>query len=134
MYQFLADLVLFFHFFITAFIILGLLLIVIGGINEWRWVRNPWFRYTHLLGICIIVLQAWLGRLCPLTIIENSLRDKAGESTYPGSFVAYWVHDLLYVDLPFWMLTVFYTLFTVVVFICWFKIKPTAFPKTIDGS
>ena len=35
-----------------------------------------------------VVAQAWLGRICPLTILENSLRAKAGGQTYDGSFIA----------------------------------------------
>ena len=127
MYLFLADLVLFFHFIIAVFIVAGLILILIGGLNNWHWIRNPWFRYAHLLGISIIVLQAWFGRLCPLTYLENSLRQQAGDAVYPGSFVAYWIQELLYYNLPFWVFTVFYTLFAVVVVICWIKFRPYPF-------
>jgi len=93
-------------------------------------VRNPWFRYAHLLGIGFIVFQAWLGRLCPLTYLENSLRENAGDASYPGSFVAYWMHELLYVDLPLWVLSVFYSVFAALVVLCWFKIKPDSMPPS----
>lgn len=75
------------------------------------------------------MLQAWLGKLCPLTHLENSLRDRAGEASYPGSFLGYWMQQLLYYDLPFWMFTVLYSAFAAIVLICWFLIKPAAFNK-----
>ena len=129
-YQLLADLVLVFHFAIVIFIVLGLLLIVIGGVRRWRWVRNRWFRYLHLVAIGFVVIQAWLGKLCPLTYLENSLRDKAGEATYSGSFIGHWIQSVLYYDLPFWVFTVLYTLFGLIVFICWLIFKPTENTKT----
>ncbi len=129
-YQILADLVLLFHFVIVVFIVLGLLLIIIGGVKNWRWIRNPWFRTAHLVAIGIVVVQAWLGNLCPLTYLENSLRQKADAAVYPGSFIGFWIQELLYYDFPFWVFTVLYTAFAVVVFICWLKFKPKEFKKS----
>ena len=125
-YQILADLVLLIHFLVVLFIVLGLVMIIIGGLKNWRWIRNSWFRYLHLGAISCVILQAWLGKLCPLTLLENSLRDKAGEATYPGSFVGYWIQQLLYYDLPLWVFAILYTVFGVIVVICWFVFKPTS--------
>lgn len=133
-YQFLADLVLLFHFVIVVFIVFGLVLIIIGGLKNWRWIRNRLFRTAHLIAIGIVVAQAWLGKLCPLTYLENSLRTKADAAVYPGSFVGYWLQELLYYDLPFWVFTVLYTVFATIVLICWIKFKPTEFKKSPDRS
>ena len=127
LYQLLADLVLLLHFCIAAFIVLGLLLIFVGGLRQWRWIRNPWFRYAHLIGIGFIALQAWLGQLCPLTILENSLRSKAGDATYPGSFMAYWISELLYYELPIWVFALIYSVFAGLVIIAWVRFKPDPF-------
>jgi hypothetical protein len=54
-----ADLILLIHTLIVAFIILGLVLIFTGKVLSWAWVRNPWFRITHLLSISIVVIQSW---------------------------------------------------------------------------
>ena len=43
-----------------------------------------------------ITLEAILGITCPLTIIENTLR----QIEYQQSFVANWVSELIYWDLP----------------------------------
>jgi hypothetical protein len=66
------------HSLFVCFVVLGLILIVAGGLRGWQWVRNPWFRLGHLQAIGIVVLQAWLGIWCPLTLLEMSLREKAG--------------------------------------------------------
>jgi nucleoside recognition membrane protein YjiH len=129
-FQALADLVLLVHFAIVIFIVLGLVLIVIGGIKNWQWIRNPLFRYLHLTAIGVVVLQAWLGKLCPLTLLENSLREKAGEATYPGSFIGYWIQQLLYYELPLWVFAMLYTVFGLIVVICWFMFKPTSSKET----
>ena len=129
-FQFLADLVLLVHFVIVIFIVLGLVLIVIGGIKHWSWIRNPWFRYLHMCAIVLVVLQAWLGKLCPLTYLENWLRDMAGDATYPASFVGYWMQQLLYYDLPLWVFAILYTVFGMIVIICWFVFEPTSFKET----
>ena len=73
-FSWLADFVLITHAAFAAFVILGLVLILVGGYLSWSWVRNSWFRALHLLGITIIVVQSWLGVICPLTTLEMWLR------------------------------------------------------------
>ena len=126
-YQLLADLVLLVHLSVAAFIVLGLLLIMIGGFKNWYWIRNPWFRYAHLIAIGFVVVQTWLGQLCPLTILENHLRTLAGEAIYPGSFIAYWLGEILYYDFPIWVFAILYSLFGLLVVVCWFKFRPRSF-------
>jgi hypothetical protein len=69
----LADIILILHVIFAAFIILGLIIIIVGGIHKWNWVRNPWFRLIHLLAIGIVIVQSWCGVICPLTTWEMSL-------------------------------------------------------------
>ena len=126
-YKLLADMVLLLHFAVAAFIVISLLVIIIGELKNWDWIRNPYFRYTHLCAIAFVVIQAWLGKLCPLTHLENFFRIKAGETDYPGSFVAYWLGELLFYDLPTWVFAVLYSIFGVLVIFCWIKFKPNSF-------
>ncbi|MCH7640523.1 MAG: DUF2784 domain-containing protein, partial [Bacteroidetes bacterium] len=77
--------------------------------------RRFWFRAAHLVAIVFIVVQSWLGQVCPLTIWENDLRRAAGDATYSGDFVGYWMQRLLYYDLNPWVFAVGYTVFGVVV-------------------
>ncbi len=110
-YRILADLILVFHFAFVLWVIIGQALIIIGLLAGWRWVRRFWFRMAHLASIGVVVVQAWMGVICPLTIWENQLRRSAGETEYPGAFVAYWVSDVLFYQAEPWVFTLCYSLF-----------------------
>lgn len=125
----LADFVLIVHVSFVAFVVLGLLLILVGGACGWRWVRNPWFRAAHLAGIGLVVVQAWLGIVCPLTTLEMWLRELAGDVTYSGTFIAHWLQRLLYYEAPPWVFAVAYTIFGLAVVASWVKVRPRAFRK-----
>ncbi len=114
-YSLLADAVGLVHAAFVQCVAAGLLVILLGAGLGWGWVRNFWFRTGHLLAIGVVVAQALLGVLCPLTTLEKRLRIAAGDATYPGSFVAYWAHRLIFYDAPTWVFTVCYCLFGAVV-------------------
>jgi len=128
-YRLLADLTLVIHVAFVLFVIIGLLLTLVGYFANWRWVRNPWFRWSHLAAIGVVVLQAWAGVICPLTILENWLRAQAGGVTYAGSFIAYWLRSLLFYQAEPWVFTVAYSSFGALVIASWFFIKPRPFRK-----
>ena len=107
----LADLILVVHTAFVAFVVLGLPVVLIGGALKWQWVRNRWFRGAHFAAIGIVVLQQWAGLWCPLTTWENRLRAAAGQAGYPEGFIAYWLHGLLFYDLPRPVFTAAYTAF-----------------------
>jgi hypothetical protein len=100
----LADALVVLHFAIAAFIVAGLLLVWIGAALQWRWIRNPWFRYAHLAAILFVAAEALLGLACPLTVWEDALRGTAR----PESFIGRWVHRLLFYQAPEWVFTVAY--------------------------
>lgn len=125
LYQLLADVVLMLHVGIVMFVMGGLLLIIIGNLLGWRRVNNVWFRLVHLLAIAVVMLQAWLGALCPLTYLEMWLRTKAHATTYTGSFIQYWLQRLLYFDVPSWVFMFAYTLFGVLVLVVWWVYPPS---------
>lgn len=122
---FTADALLVVHSLFVVFVIFGLILIFVGYFRNWRWVRNIWFRTIHLLAIAIVAIQSWIGIICPLTIWEMSLRDKAGEAIYSGSFLRHWLHYLLYYDAPEWVFITAYTVFGALVLASWFVVRPT---------
>ena len=121
-----ADIVLTLHALFVLFVVIGLMLIVIGWWRRWRWVRNPWFRYLHLLAIAFVVLEAWVGLPCPLTLLENALRIAADGAPYASSFVGYWLQRLLYYNLPAAVFAGIYTVFLVLVLVSWFVCPPRA--------
>lgn len=100
----LADLLLVFHFLVAGFIVLGLILVWIGVLARWSWVRNPWLRYLHLGAILMVAAEAILGYACPLTVWEDLLRG----GVRPESFVGRWVFRLLYYNAPEWVFTALY--------------------------
>jgi len=128
-YRILADLVLITHVVFVAFVVLGLLVILGGGLAGWRWIRNPWFRAAHLAGIGLVVVQVWFGVICPLTTLEMYWRERAGDETYPGAFVAHWLQKLLYYDAPPWVFVVCYTAFGLTVIGSWVKFRPHPFHR-----
>lgn len=126
-YRVAADLVLIVHVLFVLFVMLGLLLIIAGGALRWSWVRNPWFRLAHCAAIVVVVLQAWLGVICPLTTVEMALREKAGDATYSGSFIAHWLGKLLFYEAPSWVFTLAYTAFGALVAASWIWVRPRRF-------
>lgn len=119
-----ADTILFIHASFVGFVILGLILVLAGKLFSWSWVRNRQFRIAHLMAIGIVVLQSWFSVICPLTLWEMNLRAKAGDATYPGSFVAHWLEALLYYRAPEWVFILLYTLFGALVVGSWFWVRP----------
>ena len=127
LYSLVADAILVTHALFVVFVALGLILIFVGKFLSWQWVRNPWFRVIHLLGISLVVLQSWFGVICPLTIWEMDLRSKAGQTIYDGSFIMHWLNELLYYQAPPWVFVLCYTIFGGLVLSSWFLVRPRAF-------
>ena len=127
LYALVANLLLVAHLMFVIFIVLGMLLVLAGKILSWGWVRNPWFRVAHLLGISVVVLQSWFGLTCPLTNWEMELRSKADEAVYESSFIAHWLNEVLYYQASQRAFVVCYTVFGVLVFSSWFFVKPRSF-------
>ena len=119
-----ADTLLIIHALFIAFVVFGLVFIIAGMVKHWRWVRNPWFRLTHLGAIGVVVAQAWLGVTCPLTIWENNLREQAGDITYTGSFIQHWLHKLIFYQAEAWVFTLCYTVFGALVVVAWYLAPP----------
>jgi hypothetical protein len=123
-YLLAADLLLLGHVLFVGFVVFGLILIVIGKPLAWDWVRNPWFRITHLAAIGIVVLQSWFGIICPLTTWEMAFRERAGDAAYTGSFISHWLETLLYYNAPPWVFVVCYTAFGALVVGSWIWVPP----------
>lgn len=126
-YLFAADAILLVHTIFVAFVIFGLAAILIGKLRSWSWVRNPWFRYAHIMGIGVVVLQSWFGAICQLTTWEMAFREKAGDAAYSGSFVAHWLDSILYYRAPEWVFVVIYTVFGALVAASWYWVRPRRF-------
>ena len=123
--QFLANAVLVLHVCIAIFVVAGLGLIVAGNVARWRWVNNLWFRLAHVLAIAVVVAETWLGIACPLTVLEMSLRARAGVATYGGGFIEHWLGRLLYYDAPPSAFILAYSVFGLLVAGTWWYFPPS---------
>ncbi|MEA2707918.1 MAG: hypothetical protein QOF78_519 [Phycisphaerales bacterium] len=111
-----AELVLITHVAFIAFVLGGLIVTWTGIFCGWRWVRGFGFRAAHLLAIGFVVVQAYFGIVCPLTVLENNLRVRGGQEAYgPRGFITHWLHNLIFFDAPSWVFTLCYTLFGLLV-------------------
>ena len=117
----LADVILFVHFGIATFIVLGLCLTWLGIALAWHWVRNFWFRLLHFSAIVYVAVEAMAGVVCPLTLWEDALRGSVGAQP---SFVARWVRRLLFYDLPEWTFTIAYVAVAVATAVTWWLAPP----------
>ena len=96
----------------VAFVVGGWFLTCVGGLRGWRWVHRPWFRGTHLIAIGFVTVQAMLGRICPLTTLENDLRERAGtKPVYEDTFIRHWVGRFVFLDFDPWVFTAAYLIF-----------------------
>jgi hypothetical protein len=87
-YRALADVVLLVHLAFVAFV-------AAGGFLALRWPRAAW------LHVPAVLWGAWIelsGRICPLTPLENSFRERGGEAGYSGGFIDHYITALIYPD------------------------------------
>jgi hypothetical protein len=122
---YLADIVAIIHLGYVVFVILGFILIVVGIIFRWRWIRNPWFRILHLAAIIAVAMEAIVGVYCPLTMLEFRLRYPTGLFQERISFIGSFIDSILFYEAPSWVFTAVYTAFAMLVFIT-FIIAPPA--------
>lgn len=120
----LANLVVAIHVAYIGFVVLGLAAILIGAAAGWRWVRNLWFRAAHLAAIALVLFESLAGVACPLTTIENSLRIRAAESGYAGSFIGHWLDRLIFYHASAWVFIALYAAFTLVVALTFWLVPP----------
>lgn len=83
-YKRLANAVLWFHFGWVALLVLG------GVVLQFVF---PWYKTVHI-SVSTVTIVSWLFFLgCPLTELENSLREKGGGAPgrFHGSFVCHYL-------------------------------------------
>jgi len=99
-YAVLADVVLAVHVAYVSFVIFGQLAVFAGIVFRWEWIRNPWFRLTHLAMIAIVAFQALIDVYCPLTLLEDHLRRLAGQRVEAGTFIGRMLQRVLFPEWP----------------------------------
>ena len=69
------------------------LFVVLGGLLALRWRRVAWIQVPAALWGVVIEFSGWP---CPLTPLENYLRQRGGAAAYQGEFIEHYVLPLLY--------------------------------------
>jgi Protein of Unknown function (DUF2784) len=88
-YRLLADFVLVIHFCFVLFVVFG----------GWLVLRRRLVAVFHIPAVVWAILIEFFWWTCPLTTIENILRQRGGESGYEGGFIDYYVSLVLYIPL-----------------------------------
>ena len=81
-----ADLIVLIH---GAFV----LFVLLGGLLALRWPKILWI---HAPAAVWGIVVEYAGLFCPLTPLEVSLRERAGQAGYGGGFIEHYVETLLY--------------------------------------
>jgi Protein of Unknown function (DUF2784) len=69
------------------------LFVALGGLAVLRWPRLAWLHLPAVAWGIWIELAGWI---CPLTPLENHLRQRAGQAGYAGDFVEHYLLPVLY--------------------------------------
>ncbi len=127
-YGFWADITAIVHFAFFSFVIVGQILILVGILWRWQWIRNIWFRATHLLAIVLVGAEAVMGMNCPLTDLERFFRAKAGQTVSDASFMARLVNEIMFYQFPDWVFRIAHISFALLV-IATFILAPPRWPR-----
>jgi Protein of Unknown function (DUF2784) len=85
-WRLLADLLVGLHLAFTGFVIFG-------GFLAWKW---RWALLAHPPALAWGFWVETSGQICPLTPLENQLRQLAGAAGYRGGFLDHYVVSVLY--------------------------------------
>jgi len=132
-YGLAADLMVVVHTLYVAYIVVGVGLIVAGLRRKWNWVRNPWFRLTHLLAILIVMYEIIVKAQCPLTVWEMQLRALAGQAVNQTTFMDRLLSFILVADAPVWLVSGLYHSFGLAIVLL-FVFAPPRWKKARQSS
>lgn len=123
-YSYLADIVVAIHVAFIGYVIVGELAILVGWPLHWRWVRDFWFRWTHLACIGVVAFETVCGFKCPLTVWEDHLRTLAGQTVTKGTFIGRWLHNLMFFDGQQWVFNLCYLLVAALILVTFVFVPP----------
>ena len=86
MFRILADVTVILHLAFVLFVVFGGLLVV----------RRPRFAWVHLPAAAWGACVEFAGWVCPLTPLENWLREQSGAPVYTSSFIERYLVPALY--------------------------------------
>ena len=133
-YSRLADLVAAIHQVYIGYVVVGLLLIFAGIVLRWQWIRNVWFRVSHLIMIMIVAGEAAFEIWCPLTRWESELRTLAGQKSREGTFIGELMEKVFIYYWPEWVFTTVYMAVALIVLFTFWLAPPRFKPREPMGE
>jgi Protein of Unknown function (DUF2784) len=103
----LVEAILAVHLAIILFNLFGLIVVPLGAICSWPFVRVRWWRVLHLVLLGTVALQAVFGRACILTLWQDAVATGAAN---PTPLIMGWVNRMIYWPLPIWVFAALYLL------------------------
>jgi len=88
LYQIAAHFIVILHLAFILFVIFGGLLVL-----KWRWLI-----WLHIPAVIWGALISFMGWVCPLTPLENRLRNLAGDNGYSTGFIEHYLIPVIYPD------------------------------------
>ena len=86
LFAFGADLLVIVHLGFIGFVVLGGFMLL-----KWRWLI-----FAHLPAVIWAVLLEFYGWICPLTPLEQALRQMGGQQGYTGGFIQHYLLPVIY--------------------------------------
>jgi len=124
-YAFAADVLVAIHLVYVLFVVVGEVIVLLGWILKWKWVRNLWFRLLHFAAIGGVAFLAITKEPCPLTIWEYHLRELGGQvAEWDISFIGRLIRMIVFQPLPPWVFLVIYVGFAGLVLLTLLIIPP----------
>ncbi len=119
-----ANLIAAAHIGYFLFIVGGSVGLAIGAAKRWKWIRNPWFRFSHLLAVYVVIIEDVINFApCPLNTMEWQLRSGSG-SIEASSGVGGLLDRLLFHTVPGRVLDLIYWSLAVLLLVALFVVPP----------
>lgn len=98
--ELVADVVMLIHAAFATFVVGGLVATVVGTLLGWTWTRRPAFVRTHMASALFIAVRAAAGIPCPLTWIEDLVRNGIAANCFAGATFHELAHALALRGMP----------------------------------
>jgi hypothetical protein len=84
------------HFAANAIVLIHVVFILFVLFGAWLVLRWKWVAWLHVPAFAWGAAIEFLGAVCPLTPLEQRLREFAGERGYTGGFVDHYIVPVMY--------------------------------------
>ena len=120
----LADLIAAAHIGYFIYVVGGCAAIIVGFTRRHAWIRNPWFRLSHLAAVYIVVFENVFNIACPLNSAEWQLRSTSQSAVEASSGVGGLLDQLLFHTIPGNVLNVMYSVFAIFLLVALVLVPP----------